>query len=455
MVDYKFPEGFVWGSSTSGPQSEGRVAGDGKGESVWDYWFAKEPERFFDDVGPGKASGFYENYQEDIKLLKATGQTVFRTSIQWSRLIPDGDGAVNEKAVDFYRDMFARVKAEGITVYANLYHFDLPMVLMDRGGWEVKETIDHYVRFARICFENFGDVVDWWATFNEPIVPVEAGYMADFHLPAVTDPKLAVQVAYNTQVASAKAIAAYKEVTGGDKMSIILNLTPAYAKSEDPADQEAAEMAELLQARSFLDPSVKGHYPQKLVDWVAERGWTPDYTAEELTAIAENTVDFLGVNFYQPMRVQAPKDPDQPYPFDNWEMPGRRMNPHRGWEIYPEALYDIAMNIKENYGNIDWVVAENGMGVEGEEKFFKDGQIQDDYRIDFLKEHLEQLHKGIEAGSNCHGYLIWTFIDCWSWLNAYKNRYGLVELDLETGERRIKKSGEWFKTLSENNGFNQ
>lgn len=145
---------------------------------------------------------------------------------------------------------------------------------------------------------------------------------------------------------------------------------------------------------------------------------------------------FMPTNFYEP-----------------YIMPGRRINPYRGWEIYPDAIYDIAMNIKNNYGNIEWLISENGMGVENESRFKRDGQIQDDYRIDFFKEHLGFLHKAIEGGSNCIGYQVWTFIDCWSWLNAYKNRYGLVELNLETKERVIKKSGEWFKKLSENNGF--
>ena len=136
-------------------------------------------------------------------------------------------------------------------------------------------------------------------------------------------------------------------------------------------------------------------------------------------------------------------------------MLGRKINPHRGWEIYEQGLYDIAQNIKENYGNIEWILTENGMGVEGEEKFRKDGVIQDDYRIDFVKDHLRELHRSIQEGANCIGYLIWTFIDCWSWLNGYKNRYGLVELDLATQERRLKKSGHWFRELSRQNGFEE
>lgn len=141
------------------------------------------------------------------------------------------------------------------------------------------------------------------------------------------------------------------------------------------------------------------------------------------------------------------------YYYDNYEMPGKKMNPYRGWEIYEKGIYDIAINIRDNYGNIEWMITENGMGVEGEERFKVDGEIQDDYRIEFYKDHLTWLHKAISEGANCVGYHVWTFIDNWSWLNAYKNRYGLVSLDLDTQKRTIKKSGKWFKQLSENKGF--
>ena len=185
------------------------------------------------------------------------------------------------------------------------------------------------------------------------------------------------------------------------------------------------------------------------------------YTNEELDIIKNYTVDFLGVNYYQPRRVKAKESdfdnsngwmPDK-Y-FDNYEMPGRRMNIYRGWEIYPEAIYDIAINIRDNYNNIAWYISQNGMGVEGEDKFINsEGYIEDDYRIDFLKEHLSYLHKAIEEGSNCFGYHTWTPIDCWSWTNAYKNRYGFISVDLKTQKKTIKKSGKWIKEVVGNNGF--
>ncbi|HEM6017824.1 TPA: glycoside hydrolase family 1 protein [Streptococcus suis] len=461
-VVYHFPEGFLWGTSTSGPQSEGTELGDGKGQNNWDYWYSIEPERFHGKVGPERTSTFYKNFKKDIELLVETGHTVFRTSIQWSRLFPKGVGEVNQEAVTFYRSVFSLIKEKGIQLFVNLYHFDLPYALQERGGWENKDIVWAYEAYARTCFELFDDLVDRWITFNEPIVPVECGYLGDYHYPCKVDAKAAVAVAYHTQLASSLAVKACHEVNPEKKIAIVLNLTPAYPRSEHPDDVKAAKIAELFQTKSFLDPSVLGEYPRDLVDLIAAYGLSPETSEEELAIIRENRVDFLGVNYYQPLRVQAPtkvwKEGEVLTPehfFAPYDMPGKKINPHRGWEIYEKGIYDIAINIRDQYNNIEWLVTENGMGVEGEAAFRQDEVIQDDYRIEFIEDHLIELHRAIEEGANCKGYMLWTFIDCWSWLNAYKNRYGLVELDLENQERRIKKSGRWFKALSDANGFSR
>lgn len=456
----KFPKDFYWGSATSAPQSEGANLKDGKKESIWDFWHQLEPYKFFNQVGPQTTTNIYENYKEDVKLLKKTGHNSFRTSISWSRLIPDGKGEVNPKAVEFYKDYFKSVKDEGIDLFVNLFHFDMPLALQEIGGWTNKDVVEYYAEYAQKAFELFGDLVDRWFTFNEPIVHVEEQYLNQNHYPMEVDPKKAVQSAFNSQLASAKAIERFRKLNLSSKIGIVLNLTPAYPRSQNPNDVNAAKIADLFQCKSFLDPSIHGTYPRELVDIINRYNLTPKFNQEELDIIKNNTVDFLGVNYYQPLRVK--ENPYQmkedaivmpEYFYSPYIMPGRRINKYRGWEIYPKAVYDIAINIRDNYNNIEWIMSENGMGVEDEARFRIDGQIQDEYRIDFIKEHLEYLHKGIEAGSNCIGYHVWTFIDCWSWLNAYKNRYGLVELDLETQKRTIKKSGEWFKNLSENNGF--
>lgn len=292
------------------------------------------------------------------------------------------------------------------------------------------------------------------------MVHVECGYYLGYQYPYKVDPKAAVLVAYHTALASALAVKEYKNLNGDGKIGIIINLSPCYPRSEYKSDLKAAYIADLFCNKSFLDPAVKGEFTKDLVDIIKKHNLMPEIDLEDLKDIKENTINFLGVNYYQPRRVCAkanlpnPEAPFMPeYYYDNYEMPGKKMNPYRGWEIYEKGIYDIAINIRDNYGNIEWMITENGMGVEGEERFKVDGEIQDDYRIEFYKDHLTWLHKAISEGANCVGYHVWTFIDNWSWLNAYKNRYGLVSLDLDTQKRTIKKSGKWFKQLSENKGF--
>ncbi len=462
-MDYQFPAGFWWGSAASGPQTEGVFEGDGKGASIWDYWYQQEPEKFFNGVGPEKTSQVYTRYQEDIQLMKETGHTTFRTSIQWSRLFPQGKGEVNQKAVDFYNAYIDELIANGIEPFMNLYHFDMPMALQEKGGWLNRETVDAYVAFAQTCFTLFGDRVKKWFTHNEPIVPVEGGYLYQFHYPNEINMKHAVQVGFHETLASAKAIKVYHEMNLDGEIGIILNLTPSYPRDEnDPEDVKAAQIADAFFNRSFLDPAVKGTFPEELVTIVKELDMVPAMEADDLQTIRENTIDLLGINYYQPRRIMKKETPiDQaksPMPddyFDNYDMPNKKMNPYRGWEIYEKGIYDILTNTRENYGNIKCYISENGMGVEGEERFVNaDGVIEDDYRIEFVSDHLKYVHQAIQEGTNCVGYHMWTCMDNWSWTNAYKNRYGFISVDLANDAKRtVKKSGRWFKEVSDNNGF--
>ena len=459
-MNYQFPDNFYWGSASSAAQSEGAAFKGGKSESIWDHWFKAEPNRFHNGISATDASTFYANYKSDIQLMKDIGHNSFRTSISWARLIPNGVGEVNQEAVEFYNNVIDELIAQGIEPFICLFHFDMPMVMQEKGGFENREVLDAYETYAEICFKLFGDRVKHWFTFNEPIVPVEGGYLYDFHYPNVVDFRRAATVAYHTILAHAKAVAKYKSMELDGKIGIILNLTPSYPRSQNEADVKAANICDLLFNRSFLDPAVKGEYPQELVELLTQFDQLPEIREGDCEVISVGKVDMLGVNYYMPRRVKArdyaihPEAPFMPeWFFDYYEMPGRKMNPHRGWEIYEKGVYDILTNLRENYGNLPCYISENGMGVEGEEKFLVNGQIQDDYRIDFIKGHLTWLHKGIQEGANCFGYHLWTFIDNWSWSNAYKNRYGFYQLDLETQQRSVKKSGEWYAGVSKNNGF--
>ena len=455
----KFPDNFLWGSAASAPQTEGHALLNGKSPSTWDKWFELNPEKFHANQGPKDTSNVYELYEDDIKRMEEIGMNSYRTSISWTRLLPDGK-TLNQEAVAFYRDYFTKLNEAGIHPIINLFHFDMPWWLMEKGGWEVRESVDAFQFYAKTAFENFGDLVSDWTTFNEPLVHIEMAYMYGHHYPTIVDFKKAIQVGYHTLMAHVLAVKEFKKSKIEGRIGIILNVTPPYAKSEEEQDQKAQEAAELLVMKSFLDPCVLGVIPQKLKELVAIHELTPFTEEEDSVLMKENIVDFIGINYYQPMRVQAPLKPRVPAVetsdlFEPYDWPDKKINPYRGWEIYPEALYDVAMTMKNDYGNIPWFVSENGMGVADEERFMnQEGMIEDDYRIDFMKEHLTELHRGIEAGSNCFGYHTWTFVDCWSWLNGYRNRYGFYRVDLENNfERSLKKSGLWYKELAENNGF--
>lgn len=458
---YQFPKDFLWGAATSAPQSEGAALLDGKSPSTWDKWFEMEPELFYEGVGPKDTSNTYYCYKEDVANMKAMHLNSFRTSIAWTRLLPDGK-TLNKKAVRFYRNYFTELIENGIEPIVNLFHFDMPWWLMEKGGWEARESVEHFAYYARVAFEQFGDLVKKWATFNEPLVHIECGYFGNAHWPKVRDFKRALQVGYHTLLAHAKAVAEYRKSIHGDgKIAIILNLSPVYAKSEAKADQEAAQWADLLYIRSFLDVAVYGRFPKELVTLLKEADLLPVTAQNDKEIFANNTVDFLGCNYYQPLRVQAPKNAHCPITeprdlFNGYDWPQKRINPHRGWEIYPTGLYDIAMRLKNSYQNIPWFVSENGMGVSDEERFTNsEGVIEDTYRIAFIKEHLIALQRAINDGSPCFGYHLWTFADCWSWLNVYKNRYGYYRVELDDHFKRIPKSSSfWMADVILNNGFN-
>lgn len=455
-----FPKDFLWGAAASAPQTEGAANQGGKSATTWDYWYQTDPARFYNQVGPQETSNVYFQYRQDAQLMKEMGFNSYRTSISWARLLPDGK-TINPIAVDFYREYFATLRQNGVQPIVNLFHFDMPWWLMELGGWESRESVAAFEHYAKSAFLAFSDLVTHWTTFNEPMVHIECGYLGEAHYPGIFDFKKAIQVGYHTIMAHTKAVAAFKALDIPDgQIGCILNLSPVYAKSDEPADLEAKNKAELIYIRSLLDPLILGEFPAELVAIFKESHLLPATLPGDLALIKANSLDFLGVNYYQPLRVQAQRAPRFPIesPGDlakGYHWPEKRINPHRGWEIYPEGLFDIAMKIKEDYDNLPWFASENGMGVANEEQFQDDsGIVLDDYRIDFIHEHLVQLQRGIAAGSNCFGYHLWTFVDCWSWLNAYKNRYGLYRVDLTDNFKRTpKKSAEWFAKVIQRNAL--
>lgn len=450
----KFPNNFFWGAAASAIQTEG--ASNQRSLTTWDKWFELEPELFMNNIGPTHTSNVFELYKEDIQIMKEMKLNSYRTSISWARLIPDGK-TINPEAIDFYRSYFQNLKDNGIEPIINLFHFDMPWWMMEKGGWENPEIIDYFNFYAATAFTNFSDIVTYWTTFNEPMVHIECGYLGTAHWPKIFDFKKAIQVAYHTLMSHFAAVKTFKTLSLKGKIGIILNLSPIYSRSTQYDDIHAQKMADLIYIRGFLDPIINHTFPSELVELFTTYNLLPKIIPNH-HELLNQSIDFLGVNYYQPLRVKAPKEkgktPSHPnFWYSSYDWPHKKINPHRGWEIYEKGIYDIAMRIKNSYKNIPWFISENGMGVSQEEQFIDEsGIVQDTYRIEFIYNHLCCLHSAIQEGSNCFGYHLWTFIDCWSWLNGYKNRYGFCRVDIDDNFRRSRKlSSYWMEKVIEKN----
>lgn len=454
----KIPEGFMLGASSSAWQTEGWKGKKEGQDSYLDMWYKEEPFVWHEGYGPAGATEFYERYQEDIDMMKEIGLTHYRTSINWARFFTDYENAVvDEDYAQHISDVVDALIEAGVEPMLCLEHYEVPAYLIEKyEGWGSKHVVELYAKYAELAFERYADRVKHWFTFNEPVVVQTRVYLDAIRYPHEQNTSKWMQWNFNKVIATARAVQIFHEKGYSGQIGAILNPEVTYARSSSPADQKAAQMYDLLYNRIFLDPLVKGEYPEELFSLLEKHGVAVEYTQEELLIIKENTVDYLGINLYFPKRVRSPRHewnketPFHPeYYYEDFALPGRRMNTSRGWEIYPQIMYDMAMRLKSEYGNISWFIAESGMGIEQEERFADgEGTIQDDYRIAYITEHLSSLLDAVREGANCSGYMLWAFTDCVSPMNAFKNRYGLVRIDLEDDRKRsLKQSAYWYRGL--------
>ncbi len=452
------PQDFILGAAASAWQTEG-WSGKREGQDSWiDLWYKNDRHVWHNGYGPAVATDFINRFREDVALMKQAGLTHYRTSINWSRFLIDYENAVvDETYAAWYDELFAEMHRQGIEPMICLEHYELPGTLLETyGGWGSKHVVELFTRYAEQVFARYHKVVKRWFTFNEPIVVQTRVYLDALRWPYEQNTGTWMQWNHHKVLATAKVVKLFREKGYSGSVGCILNPEVTYPRSRAAHDVRAAEIYDLFYNRVFLDPLVHGRYPQALFSLLAQHDVQWEYNEQELALIADNTVDELGINLYYPHRVKAPSrawHPETPfhpaYYYEPFELPGRRMNKSRGWEIYPRIIYDMAMRIKNDYRNIPWFVAESGMGVENESQFRnRDGVIEDDYRITFISEHLYYTLLAREEGANCHGYMLWAFTDNVSPMNAFKNRYGLIEIDLDNQRaRRPKKSARWFRQL--------
>ena len=452
------PDDFILGAAASAWQTEG-WSGKKEGQDSWpDLWYKNDRRVWHNGYGPAIATDFINRFREDVQLMKQAGLTHYRTSINWSRFLTDYENVtVDEEYAAYYDQLFDELRANGIEPMICLEHYELPGYLLERyGGWASKKVVELFVRYAEQVFARYHHKVSRWFTFNEPIVGQTRVYLDALRWPYEQNTGTWMQWNHHKVLATAKVVQLFRAAGYRGTVGCILNPEVTYPRSQAAHDRRAAEIYDLFYNRVFLDPLVNGRYPQELLALLEKHDVAWDYRDEELAIISANTVDELGINLYYPHRVKAPsrawheETPFHPaYYYEPFELPGRPMNTSRGWEIAPQIIFDMAMRIKNEYRNIPWFVAESGMGVENEERFrAADGTIVDAYRIRFISEHLYQTLLAREAGANCHGYMLWAFTDNVSPMNAFKNRYGLIEIDLQNNRaRRPKASAAWFRQL--------
>lgn len=455
------PNDFFFGAALSGPQTEGVWKSYGKLENIWDTWSNLDLGAFHNRVGSYGGNDMTRHMKEDFELFSALGFQSVRTSIQWSRLM-DADGKLNSEGAAYYHRLFEAAREAGVEPFVNLYHFDMPAYLLRRGGWESREVIEAYASYAAAAFAEFGQEIEHWFTFNEPIVEPETRYEQGRWYPFFHDFTRARSVQYGISLAHALAVDTFRSlqqagmVRADARIGLINCFTPPYTR-ENPskADLEAVRMTDGINNRWWLDLVTAGTLPQDVIETLAERGVRLPSRVGDEQILARGTVDWLGFNYYHPARVQAPErnvdEYGNPVFAQEYVWPEAVMNESRGWEIYPQGIYDFAVTMTRDYPDLEWFVSENGIGIE-EDAAERDGQgrIRDAaYRVPFVREHLRWIARAISKGAKCRGYHYWGAIDCWSWNNAFKNRYGFVEVDLAHDYRRVpKESFDWMREVA-------
>ncbi len=447
MTTLNFPQDFVWGVAASAYQIEGAWNIDGRGESIWDR-FAHTPHHILKGENGDVACDHYERMAADVNLMKRLGYPNYRFAISWSRVVPDGEGRVNPKGLDFYDRLVDELLKVGIQPRPTLYHWDLPQKLQDKGGWPNRETADHFVEYARLVFDRLTDRVKFWSTHNEPWCAAFMGYATGIHAPGICDYSQGYQAAHHLLLAHGKTVQLFRQGGYQGEIGLILNLNGLLPLSDSESDRSATQRVFDETHTLFLDPIFKGEYPQRLFDFVGSH--QPKVRSGDLELIGQ-PMDYLGFNHYNTDYVQFDvsgglnKAQLSPFCAPGWGLTEMK------WGINPAGIQRELLYLKENYGNPKVYVMENGCALRDDPD--KNGLVADWQRIHYIRAYLQSVHGAIQAGANVHGYFAWSIFDNFEWERGYGPRFGLVHVNFETQQRIPKQSAYWFGGIIKQNSI--
>jgi 6-phospho-beta-glucosidase len=459
-----FPNNFFWGASTSAYQVEGAWDADGKGPSVIDMR-ESYPEGTTDFK---TASDHYHRYKEDVALLAEMGFKAYRFSIAWTRIYPEGIGEVNEKGIEFYSNLINELIKYNIEPIVTMYHFDLPYALQKKGGWSDRATVDAFEQYAKVLFERFGDRVKYWLTINEQNMMILHGDAIGTIDPNLENPKKALyQQNHHMLVAQAKAMSLCHAIVPEAKIGPAPNIVTIYPESNKPEDVLAADTYAAIRNWLYLDAAVYGRYNKTVWAYFEEKDYTPEILDGDMDILAAGKPDFIAFNYYTSQTVAAAEEDesaindtgDQHITVGEQGVYKGATNSNLeknefGWEIDPTGFRTTCREIYSRY-NLPLIVTENGLGAF--DKLEESDVVNDPYRIDFLKSHIEQLQLAISDGVDLFGFCPWSAIDLISTHQGCSKRYGFIYVNREEDDlkdlRRIRKqSFYWYKELIATNG---
>jgi len=430
---------FVWGAGTAAFQIEGATTVDGRGESIWDRFAATDGKVVGGDTGEPACEHYYR-WSEDLDLMRDLKLQGYRFSVSWPRIQADGRGPANPKGLDFYRRLAEGLRERGIVPMATLYHWDLPQALQDEGGWASRDVVERFAEYSRLVLDGLDGVVEDWVTHNEPWVTSILGYAYGTKAPGLRDWPSALSAAHHALLAHGVVVREFRESGRAGRIGITLDLTVANAANATDADREAALRLDGHHNRWYLDAILRGGYPADMVDFYERQiGPLDAIHAGDLETIAQ-PIDFLGVNFYRPNLVTA----DDDSVLQLREVPQDREETAMGWPIVPEALTELLVRVKRDYGDLPLVITENGAAFDD----LLDGDaVDDERRVGYLREHIAAIDRAREQGVDVRGYYVWSLLDNFEWECGYDKRFGIVYVDYPTQRRIPKRSALWYRDL--------
>lgn len=432
-----FGTDFAWGVASAAYQVEGAFDVDDKGPSIWDTFTLRRGTTFLGHNGQ-IACDFYNRFPEDLGLMQSMNLSNFRYSIAWSRVMPDGKGAVSLKGLDFYDRLLDACLARDITPWLTLYHWDLPQALQDKEGWRNRDIVGWFTDYAALCARHFGDRVKHWMVLNEPMVFTGAGYFLGVHAPGEKGLKNFLPAAHHAVLCQAAGGRVLRSECPQSLIGTTFSCSHISPLTSGEKDRVAGAKADALLNRLFLEPALGMGYPVKSLDLL--KRMEPFIKADDMSQ-AKFEFDFIGLQNYTRevvahscfvpyLRARIVKAPKRNVPITLMD-----------WEVYPQGMYYMIKKLSGYSGVRKIIISENGAAFKDE---LHEGRVHDPKRLAYLQEYLKEVHRAIKEGAPVYGYFVWTFTDNFEWAEGYYPRFGLVYTDFPSQKRIVKSSGQWY-----------